>query len=82
MKRSTSAKIQNNKMTGAVLKPLTDVDELMLDFEGRESVYMVGLKNPDNAPVLPNQEEEDSDEDMDDSRTQAYSSIAPVSGKG
>ena len=54
MKRSARNKAKNNNTTGAQLMELTPVDELMMDFEGRDSVYMVGLKEPDNPPVLPN----------------------------
>ena len=54
MKRTARTKAKNNNTTGAQLMELTPVDELMMDFEGRDSVYMVGLKQPDNPPILPN----------------------------
>ena len=56
MKKAAHRKIAKNKKTGAELTPLTDVDELMLDFEGRESNFMVGLQQPDKAPEFPNQQ--------------------------
>ena len=71
MKRVANDKAKHNNKTGATLKKLSAVDEVMLDYEGRDSVYMVGLQNPDNPPVLPNQDGSDSDESMDDIMTQA-----------
>ncbi len=44
--------MENNRQTGATLKPLTQIDEIMLDFEGRESNYMIGLGESDNPPLF------------------------------
>ena len=80
MKRTANDKAKHNNRTGAALRKLTPVDELMMDYEGRESVYMVGLQNPDNAPVLPNQDNNDnSNEFTDDTMSQVVYSEEPAS---
>jgi hypothetical protein len=71
MKTAARAKAKNNKTTGATLKILTAVDELMMDYEGRESVYMVGLQEPDNPPVLPAENEDSNDPFMEDIEEQS-----------
>ena len=69
MKKKAKRTIKKNKVTGATLTPLTDVDELMLDFEGHESNYMVGLPLPDNAPGFSQPDGEDSNSSIADSLT-------------
>ena len=63
MKKRANRKTANNKKTGAALQPLDNVDELIMDFEGRESNFMIGMQLPDKPPVFQNQEGEDSSDD-------------------
>ncbi len=71
MKKTARDKVKNNNTTGAALKVLTAVDELMMDYEGRESVYMVGLQEPDNPPVLPDENEDSNLSFMEDIEEQS-----------
>ena len=49
MKRTTAEKVAHNKRTGVAPKSYTDLDEIMMDIEGRDSNKMVGLGLPDNS---------------------------------
>ena len=48
----------HNDRTGVDPKPYTPLDELILDIEGRESNYMVGLGLADNMSQISNQSNE------------------------
>ena len=46
---------------------MTEIDEIMLDYEGRESNYMVGLGESDNPPLFGDQSQGISGGGGDDS---------------
>ena len=55
LKRNTADKVAHNKRTGVTLKPYSDLDNIMIDIEGRDSNKMVGLGLADNSARFSNQ---------------------------
>ena len=59
LKRTTAEKVAHNKRTGVPPKPYTDLDQIMMDIEGRDSNKMVGLGLPDDSSQFSSQSNQD-----------------------
>jgi hypothetical protein len=52
LKRGTMRKVDEGRKTGAAGQKLSALDDMVLNIIGRDSVYLKGLEQPDDPPIL------------------------------